>query len=156
MRTLRASLVVVLSLAGILLALPAPAALAADAGGPEDALHQVRPGDELHLLAGYYYGDARQWERIWQVNRDQVSNPNRIRRGMILRIPDATPPAEPYADFVARTRRAQPIAAPPPKGEAATDPAAALPPPGQQPPAAGAPEPAGAAGAPSPPPAKRP
>ena len=156
MRTLRASLVAVLFLAGITLALPGPGAFAADAGGPEDALHQVRPGDELHLLAGYYYGDARQWERIWRANRDQVSNPNRIRRGDLLRIPDATPPAESYADFFARTRRAEPIAASPARGEAAGEPAAAMPPPGQQPPSAGAPGPAGAADAPPPPPAKRP
>ncbi|MCK7503505.1 MAG: DEAD/DEAH box helicase family protein [Desulfobacterales bacterium] len=28
------------------------------------------PGDCLHLIAGYYYGDTRLWERIWKANRD--------------------------------------------------------------------------------------
>lgn len=71
---------------------------------PQDALHEVLPGDNLHLIAGYYYGDARQWERIWQANRKPVPNPNLIGRGMVLRIPNVTIPDEPYVDFVARAR----------------------------------------------------
>jgi hypothetical protein len=76
------------------------------ASGPQDALHQVMPGDDLHLIAGYYYGDARQWERIWQANRAQIRNPNLIERGALLRVPDAAAPDQPYPDFVARTRAA--------------------------------------------------
>ncbi len=76
--------------------------------GTEDALHEVVPGDDLHFIAGYYYGDARQWGRIWQANRWQVANPNRIERGMLLRIPEIMAPAEPYANFVARARRSPP------------------------------------------------
>lgn len=148
MWTLRASLVVVVSLAGIVLGPPCLDALAAAPAAPQDALHQVLPGDDLHLLAGYYYGDARQWERIWQANRDQVSDPNQIRRGALLRIPDTPPPAEPYADFVARTRRAQPSAASPAKAE--TTPGPARPPSG---PATVPPVPGGPA---QPPPTKRP
>ncbi len=73
--------------------------------GTPDTLHEVVRGDDLHFIAGYYYGDARQWERIWRANRWQVANPNRIERGMLLRIPGPTPPGEPYADFVARARQ---------------------------------------------------
>jgi hypothetical protein len=105
MGTLRASLVVL----GALLVLGAAGAgsgASAAASGYQDALHQVMPGDDLHLIAGYYYGDARQWERIWEANRDRIRNPNRIQRGALLRIPDATVPAETYVDFVARARRA--------------------------------------------------
>ena len=164
---LRAALVVLISVAGFVLSLSCPQALAAAPADPQDALHQVLPGDDLHLLAGYYYGDARQWERIWQANRDQVSNPNRIRRGALLRIPDVTPPAEPYGDFVARSRRAQLPVASPARGEAAPGPAAQMAPSGPLPPAAGAPGPAGPpsgpaavipvpGGAAQPPPSKRP
>jgi hypothetical protein len=149
MWTLRASLVVVSSVAGMILSLPYSGALAAAPVEPQDALHQVLPGDDLHLLAGYYYGDARQWERIWQANRDQVSNPNQIRRGALLRIPDVTPPAEPYADFVARSRRAQLPLASPAKGEAATGSAGQMAPSGSPPPAVGAPGPAGPPGGPA-------
>jgi hypothetical protein len=95
---------------------------AAEPSGVQDAIHQVLPGDDLHLIAGYYYGDARQWERIWDANRDQIRNPNVIERGALLRIPDAAAPAQPYPDFVARTRPAQPG-----PGEARSGPAAAQP-----------------------------
>ncbi len=86
----------------------ANASTAGEPPGAQDALHQVMPGDNLHLIAGYYYGDARQWERIWRANRDQVRNPNRIERGALLRVPDASAPEEPYADFTARARRSAP------------------------------------------------
>ncbi len=71
----------------------------------QDIVHQVQRGDNLHLIAGYYYGDARQWEKIWRMNRAEVRNPNRIEPGTLLRVPDAATPAEPYADFLARVRR---------------------------------------------------
>jgi hypothetical protein len=71
------------------------------------------PEDNLHLIAGYYYGDARQWERIWQANKSQIRNPNLIERGALLRIPDAEVPAQPYPDFVARTRASAALAAGP-------------------------------------------
>ncbi len=94
MRTVRISLLVAVPLWAL-------AAVAA----AQDALHEVQAGDDLHLIAGYYYGDARQWERIWQANREHIPNPNRIARGILLRIPDAVAPEEPYPDFVARARR---------------------------------------------------
>jgi hypothetical protein len=81
-----------------------------------DVLHEVQAGDNLHLIAGYYYGDARQWERVWAANRDQVRNPNRLTNGIWLRVPEAVVPAEPYADFLARSRpvaKAAPAAAAP-------------------------------------------
>jgi hypothetical protein len=120
----RASLNVVASLLAIGAVVVAPhvADAAAEPSGVQDSIHQVMPGDDLHLIAGYYYGDARQWERIWDANRDQIRNPNVIERGALLRIPDAAVPAQPYPDFVARTRpggpgmgvaQAAPAAAPP-------------------------------------------
>lgn len=123
MWTVRASLVIMASLLVVGMNAARPAAVvAAEATGPQDAVHQVMPGDDLHLIAGYYYGDARRWERIWQANRDRVPNPNRIEQGVLLRIPNAVVPSEPYADFVARARRpagpstapAAPVAPPPP------------------------------------------
>ena len=112
MWTLRASFfVVVVAMLG-LGALAWPRALEAAPAG-QDALHQVMPGDNLHLIAGYYYGDARQWERIWQANRDQIPNPNRIERGSLLHIPDAVPPDESYANFLSRAgRTVPPVGAP--------------------------------------------
>ena len=120
----RASLSFLASLlaVGAIVVAPHVADAAAESTGVQDAVHQVMPGDDLHLIAGYYYGDARQWERIWGANRDQIRNPNVIERGALLRVPDAAAPAQPYPDFVARTRpahsgpgevRSGPAAAPP-------------------------------------------
>jgi len=49
-------------------------------------LHQVGPGENLHILAAYYYGDARAWQRIYNLNKKTIGNPNRIRAGQVLRI----------------------------------------------------------------------
>jgi hypothetical protein len=99
-------------LAALAVALVALGGASALAGPGQDALHEVRAGDNLHLIAGYYYGDARQWERIWHANREQVPDANRIERGLWLRIPDAASPVESYADFLTRmgSRKAVPAA----------------------------------------------
>ncbi len=109
MRTARALTVLLVSMVSLVALSTRLESSAAAATAPsQDALHEVLPGDDLRLIAGYYYGDTRQWERIWNANRDQVRNPNRIERGSLLRIPDTTVPTESYADFVARTRRPLP------------------------------------------------
>lgn len=94
----------------VMISLGVPVSAADSPASPDtldaDALHEVAPGDNLHLIAGYYYGDARQWERIWRANRRQVPNPNVIGRGTLLLVPEITVPEEPYAEFVARVRRA--------------------------------------------------
>ena len=114
MWTARVSLGLLASLLAIGAAVISPdLAQAGEPSGPQDALHQVMPEDNLHLIAGYYYGDARQWERIWQANKSQIRNPNLIERGALLRIPDAEAPAQPYPDFVARTRASAALAAGP-------------------------------------------
>ncbi len=88
---------------GVLALAPQPAAAAA-AAVAGDLLHEVAPGDGLRLIAGYYYGDTRQWTRIWTANRAQLRNPNRLDPGSRLVIPNAVAPTEPFAEFAARTR----------------------------------------------------
>jgi len=92
---------------GVLALAPQPA-VAATAAVAGDLVHEVAPGDGLRLIAGYYYGDTRQWTRIWSANRDQLRNPNRLQRGSVLVIPNAVAPTEPFAEFAARTRGAAP------------------------------------------------
>ena len=110
MWTARATLSLLASLLaiGAVVVCPDLSDAATTPSAPQDAIHQVMPGDDLHLIAGYYYGDARQWERIWHANRDQIRNPNRIERGALLRVPETAAPAQPYPDFVARARPALP------------------------------------------------
>jgi len=49
-------------------------------------LHKVGPGENLHILSAYYYGDARAWGRIYNLNRRNIRNPNKIVVGQVLRI----------------------------------------------------------------------
>lgn len=93
---------------------PAKAALAPEQGEGREILHQVREGEELHMLAAYYYGDARQWPKIYQANRDLIKNPNRITKGEILSIPvpQDWQPFMPYDEFFKRASAGGPAEAP--------------------------------------------
>lgn len=79
----------------------------ADQASPEATRlieHIVQEGDNLHLIAGYYYKDPRQWKKIYSMNRDVISNPNRIFPDEVLEI-KVDPFRQwdiPYAEFVAR------------------------------------------------------
>lgn len=54
---------------------------------PEAFLYEVKGNDNLHWLAARFYGDARQWVRIYQANRDTVRNPSLLEIGQQIRIP---------------------------------------------------------------------
>jgi nucleoid-associated protein YgaU len=85
------------------LALAPPSAAAAGA----TVEHTVRSGDNLHLLAGYYYKDPRQWQRIWKLNGKKLRRPSVLAIGSVLRV--QTEPGRgweiPYEEFVAKVRR---------------------------------------------------
>jgi len=49
--------------------------------------YTVVAGDTLSKIAQKFYGDPSQWPRIFEANRDQLSNPNLIFPGQVLRIP---------------------------------------------------------------------
>jgi phage tail protein X len=53
----------------------------------ESFVYEVHAGDHLHWLAAKHYGDARQWVRILEANRDSIRNPNRLQVGQKLTIP---------------------------------------------------------------------
>jgi uncharacterized protein YidB (DUF937 family) len=56
---------------------------------PPERWYTVVPGDSLSKIAKQHYGDAQQWRRIYDANRDQVKNPDLIQPGWKLRIPDS-------------------------------------------------------------------
>ena len=56
-------------------------------------LYTVKKGDTLWSIARQLYGKGSAWPRIYDANRDQLSEPGRLRAGMRLLIPSA--PAEP-------------------------------------------------------------
>lgn len=49
--------------------------------------HEVRPGETLTMIARQYYGRAEGWRRIYEANRDVITDPNVLRVGMTLEIP---------------------------------------------------------------------
>jgi len=58
---------------------------------PRDWPHSyiVKEGENLWQIARYWevYEDGRLWERIYEANKDMISNPDLIQPGMVLTIP---------------------------------------------------------------------
>lgn len=50
-------------------------------------LYTVRKGDTLFALARRFYNNESKWRDIWNANRAQVPNPDKIRIGMQLTLP---------------------------------------------------------------------
>lgn len=51
--------------------------------------YTVQRGDTLSHIAQAQYGRASQWKRIFEANRDQLDDPDRIQPGQVLKIPAA-------------------------------------------------------------------
>ena len=47
----------------------------------------VVSGDSLSKIAQREYGDAQQWRKIYDANRDTIQNPDLIHPGQTLRLP---------------------------------------------------------------------
>jgi uncharacterized protein YidB (DUF937 family)/LysM repeat protein len=50
--------------------------------------YTVERGDSLSKIAKKVYGNANEWRKIFEANRDQISNPDLIHPGQVLRIPN--------------------------------------------------------------------
>jgi flagellum-specific peptidoglycan hydrolase FlgJ len=79
--------------------------------------YTVRPGDNLSAIAKRLLGDGNRWNELYQANRDQISDPNRIFPGQVLKLPGGTspqtaPPVQPAP--VAVTPPVQPPTSTPP------------------------------------------
>jgi nucleoid-associated protein YgaU len=48
----------------------------------------VAPGDSLSKIAKNFYGNAGQYMRIFEANKDTLSDPDKIKVGQELVIPD--------------------------------------------------------------------
>jgi LysM repeat protein len=67
---------------------PAPPPAAPVPAPTPARVHEVVPGDTLGAIAQHYYGKASLYTKIFEANRDQLSNPNLIKVGQKLKIPD--------------------------------------------------------------------
>jgi nucleoid-associated protein YgaU len=68
----------------------APAAAAAAAGGPSSTTartYTVQPGDSLSKISKHFYGDANMYMKIFDANKDKLSDPDKVKVGTELLIP---------------------------------------------------------------------
>ena len=61
--------------------------LTVEAPEPESQWHTVVSGDTLSKIAKEHYGEASQYTKIFEANRDKLSDPNKIHPGQVLVIP---------------------------------------------------------------------
>ena len=50
-------------------------------------IYEVVSGDSLSKIAKREYGNASEWNRIYDANRDLLNDPNKIYPGQKLKIP---------------------------------------------------------------------
>jgi len=53
---------------------------------PSAKTYTVKPGDTLSKIAKMHLGDANAYMRIFELNKDQLSNPDEIKPGQVLKI----------------------------------------------------------------------
>src|SRR5271163_3559011 len=66
------------------------AAAAAAAGGPSSTaarMYTVQAGDSLSKISKDFYGDASKYMKIFEANKDKMSDPDKVRVGTELLIP---------------------------------------------------------------------
>jgi LysM repeat protein len=70
---------------------PAPGASPLPGPGPQAAgeatVYEVKPGDTLSAIAQRFYGKASLYPKIFEANRDILTNPDLIKVGQKLKIP---------------------------------------------------------------------
>lgn len=67
----------------------AAAAATAKAAAPAEQRYTVVAGDTLSGISKKFYGDAKQYQKIFEANRDILTNPDQIKPGQSLKIPGA-------------------------------------------------------------------
>ena len=53
----------------------------------ETTIYEVRAGDSLSQVARHFYGNGNAWKPIFEANRDQLTDPDHIKPGQMLKIP---------------------------------------------------------------------
>ena len=56
-------------------------------GGASQSTYTVQKGDTLSKISKEFYGDANQYMKIFEANRDQLKDPDKIQIGQVLKIP---------------------------------------------------------------------
>ncbi len=56
---------------------------------PADQSYTVQAGDTLSKISKQFYGDAKNYMKIFNANKDTLSDPDKIKPGQVLKIPAA-------------------------------------------------------------------
>ncbi len=59
------------------------------APAPELKTYTVQPGDTLSKIAKQFLGNANAYMKIFEANKDKLTDPNKIQVGQVLNIPKA-------------------------------------------------------------------
>lgn len=51
--------------------------------------YTIQKGDTLWKISRQFYGSGKEWRKIFQANQDKISNPDKIKPGIEIRIPAA-------------------------------------------------------------------
>ena len=54
---------------------------------PEVEYYEIKSGDTLSAIARKYYGDAKQYPRLFEANREVIKDPDKIYPGQKIRVP---------------------------------------------------------------------
>jgi nucleoid-associated protein YgaU len=65
----------------------APPAAAPAGGSSAKQTYTVKPGDTLSKIANAQLGDGGAYMKIFEANRDQLTDPDKIKPGQVLRMP---------------------------------------------------------------------
>jgi nucleoid-associated protein YgaU len=65
----------------------ASASGSASASAGSQQTYTVKPGDSLSKIAKHELGDANAYMEIFNLNRDQLSDPDKIQPGQVLKLP---------------------------------------------------------------------
>jgi nucleoid-associated protein YgaU len=60
-----------------------------DPNAPKEVTYTVQSGDTLSKIAKQHLGDANDYMKIFNANKDQLSDPDKIKPGQVLKIPSA-------------------------------------------------------------------
>lgn len=60
-----------------------------DPNAPKEVTYTVQSGDTLSKIAKQHLGDANAYMKIFDANKDQLSDPDKIKPGQVLKIPSA-------------------------------------------------------------------
>ena len=61
---------------------------AVGSGSEITTIHYVQKGETLTEISRHYYGSAKEWEKIMEANRNVLKDPDKLKTGMRLAIPE--------------------------------------------------------------------